>query len=76
MAMVVEDAGELVSYMPLSLLTLHFSTMCFPLWPGGACIRVHVWNKKLKVLSGVVLISALQQQMGTDEIKLNIQRTV
>jgi hypothetical protein len=71
MAMVVEEAGELVSCLPLSLLTLHFSSICFRLWPGGQSICVHVWNKKLKVSSGEVLISALQQQMGTDEIKLN-----
>jgi len=58
---VMEEARELVSCMPMSLLTLHFSSMCFLLWLGG----------KLKVSLGEVLVSSLQQKMGTDEIKLN-----
>ncbi len=58
---VMEEVGELVSCMPLSLLTLHFSSTCFPWWLG----------RKLKVSLGEVLVSALQLKMGTDEIKIN-----
>jgi hypothetical protein len=58
---VMEEAGELVPCTPMFLLTLHFSSMCFPLWLGG----------KFKVSLGEVLVFALQQKMGTNEIKLN-----
>jgi hypothetical protein len=59
-----------ILHAPVSVDTSFFKYL-FSFMARSASICVHVWNKKLKVSSGEVLISALQQQMGTNEIKLN-----